>query len=83
MTDDEKISEYRSVLYACRVAATVLSVHDIDAMLMAIVEADTLAPLLNPTLYREKAKAMHEDRELLEAARPLWCLAKRHMKVKP
>lgn len=83
MTDEEKISEYRSALYACRIAATILLAHDLDEMLAAIAKADALAPILDPTLYRDKAKAMHEDRELLEAARPLWVLAKRHMRTKP
>jgi hypothetical protein len=58
-------------------AAKLLTYIDIPQMLADIERADTLGPLLDPTLWMNKSEAMNQDRELLKAALPLWKLAKK------
>lgn len=71
MADQTKIAEYQEAVKACALARALLQVHDIPGMLRAIDHADAVGPILDPTLYRERAGAMAEDRQLLKAALPL------------
>ncbi len=64
--------DYQPTVMACAIAAKMLGQWDLPAMIASIDQADTVGPVFNPTLYLEKHHAMAEDRELLEAARPLW-----------
>ncbi len=68
MSDAEKIEEYRSALRTCALAAQLLAQHDIPKLLADIEHADSFGPLLDPTLWRDKHKAMNEDREMFRAA---------------
>lgn len=58
-------------------AAGILREHDLPMILAAIERADVFGPLLDPTLWRDKHRAMEEDRDMLRAAMPLWELGKR------
>lgn len=69
--------EYQQVLRIAASAANLLSGFDIPELLCAIDRANSIGPVLNPSLWQEKREAMSQDRDLLEAARPLWLWAKR------
>lgn len=68
---DPKVLEYQAAIHACMLARHLLWQHDIPALLEDIAHAESVGPILDPTLYREKARAMEQDRELLRAALPL------------
>lgn len=72
MPDTEMTTDYRQAVQSAAMAARMLMQHDLEAVIAAIDRAAALGPVLDPTLYREKARAMQEDRELLMAAKPLW-----------
>ena len=63
--------EYRAGLLACYAAAQAIAQHDLPAMLEAADRAEAMGPVLDPTLYRDKAGAMHEDRKVISAAMEL------------
>jgi hypothetical protein len=69
--DPTKVAEYQGAVIACALARQILRAHDIPAILAAIEHAHAIGPILDPTAYREKGKAMEEDRELLTAAMKL------------
>ena len=69
--DPNSVAEYREALRACILAREILRAHDLPAFIFAIGQAETLAPILDPTLYREKAAAMGEDLALFRAAMTL------------
>lgn len=60
--------------YEANLASLWALAHLIEAaplydMLAAAEYADTVGSLVNPTLYREKMQALHEDTEMLGALR--------------
>jgi hypothetical protein len=71
------IEEYQNTLRVCAMLAGLVGEHDIPKMLEMIERADSIGGMIDPTLYREKHGAMMEDKELLEAALPLWRIAKK------
>ncbi len=68
---------YRAGVTMAAAAARLLAGVDVPGLLADIEHADAVGPLLDPTLYREKARAMGEDRELLRAALPLHQMGKK------
>lgn len=64
--------EYKGGLRGVGLAMTILSQHDLPAMLEAARRSDAIGCFVDPTLYREKAEALRIDIETLEAALPLW-----------
>jgi hypothetical protein len=68
MPSEDKLAEYREAVLACHMAARLLAVHDIPKLLEAINHADAVGAILDPTLFRSKAQAMHEERDILRAA---------------
>ncbi len=70
-----RVTEHRATVHACLTAARLISAYDLRGALDAIARADTVGPILDPTLYKAKAEAMHQDAEILRAALPLWKLA--------
>ena len=68
---DPRVGQYQAAVIACAMARQLLQTHDLEGILRAIGDAHALGPVLDPTLYRDRAKAMEEDRALLEAALPL------------
>lgn len=76
-TDEEKIAEYRANLLLIHMAARTIAKMDIPKMLDDIERSHAIGPMLDPTLYRDKRKAMEEDAELLRAALPLYKLGRK------
>lgn len=70
--------EYREAVIGVLVVARALNTIDIPELLDAITRANSVGHILDPTLYREKSKAMNEDAELLRAALPLWRFVREH-----
>jgi hypothetical protein len=69
------VATYRDALAACITAARLLELHPIGDLLRDIDRAGSIGPIVDPTLYRDKARAMEEDRRVFESALPLWRLA--------
>lgn len=68
---------YSTVLghaHAVRLVARQLDVGELDEAIAAIDTADAAGSVLSPTLYRERADAMREDRQTLVAVRELGLL---------
>lgn len=77
MTDEEieekasrlvDVEFYKSARMACEIAKSLLEQHDFSTLIAAIDRADSIGPVLDPTLWREKHRAMLEDREVFAAA---------------
>lgn len=82
MANDKKATDSREVTYraavlTCALAGKLLAEHDLPAVLEAIERAEAAGPVLNPTLWKERHKAMLEDKEIVQAALPLRALAVR------
>lgn len=69
--------DYRAAVLACHVAARMLAEHDVEGFLRDIEHADAVGPVLDPTAYRQKSQAMHEDAEVLRASSPLAAIGRR------
>lgn len=69
------VEAYRTALMLCIAAARLIGQFDIPKLLADIDHADSIGPILDPTLWRDKHEAMHEDREVFRAALPLYKLA--------
>ena len=66
--------DYQSAVIAVAMCGKMLAQHDLPKLLQAIERAEVMGPLLDPTLWRAKSKAMAEDRAAIEAAIPLRAL---------
>lgn len=73
--------EYQAAVGSCALVGSMLTQYDLPEMLRAIEHAEAMGPMIDPTLYREKADAMDEDKTLLEAALPLWRWAMKQKKL--
>ncbi len=76
--------KYQDTTTACGVAANVMAPFDLRAILAAMQRAlDTAEDLaVKPPLWAEKKAAILADKELLEAALPLYDLAhERHRQI--
>lgn len=71
MNEDLTKDDYQAAVIACHVAARMLAQHPIDKLLEAIERADSIGPILDPSLWMKKRDAMNDDREVLRAARKL------------
>jgi hypothetical protein len=78
---DEKVRKYQVAIGTCTTAGYMVSCHDVPGLLNAIEKAETLGPIVDPTLYREKSGAMAEDAALLRAALPLWKLMRQRLEA--
>lgn len=76
-TKQEKVDDYHRAVSVAAIAANMLHGIDFESLIRDIDTADAIGPILDPTLYREKAKALHEDRALLVAAQNLAGVVKR------
>ena len=65
----ELVAEYRESVQRAAFAASMLIAIDFDKLIRDIDHADAVGPIVDPTLYRDKSKAMQEDRALLVAAK--------------
>jgi hypothetical protein len=68
----DPVADYRAAVIACHKARALLHEHDLPSLLAAFGRAETTGPVLDPTLWREKAKLMEQDKEILRAALVLW-----------
>jgi len=73
----QTVESYQTAVQQTVLAAQLLAEHDIPGLLSAIDRAETVAPFTDPTLYMKKSKAMREDKEVLQAALPLYELGKK------
>jgi hypothetical protein len=71
-----KLEDYQAAVVGCALVARILQQWNLGDVLEAIERVDIIGPLVDPTLWAKKIKAMAEDRELLKAAFPLWKLGK-------
>ena len=62
---------YQACLRFCFMASNVLKDFDIPSMLREIEHAETVGPIVDPTLWIKNNKKMAIDKKLLEAALPL------------
>jgi hypothetical protein len=60
---------YRTELQRAYIVLAVVAMMPLDEMIDEISRAEALAPILDPTAFREKGRAMLEDRRLLVALR--------------
>lgn len=86
MADNEEkkpnpLEQYQNLVTATSVAANLIGPHDLPKILSAISHAEAVGPIQDPTLWREKSGPMAEDKELLEAALPLWELAQKRNRI--
>ena len=71
-----KQEDYQNAIGACVTAARIITLYDLPDLLASIATADALGPVLDPTLWIQNNRKMEEDRKIIEAALPLWKLAK-------
>ena len=82
-SDMENATEhYRDAMYAILTAMKILAPHDLPGILNAISRSESIAPFIDPTLWRDKHEAMSEDKEVFESALPLWKMARSLMEMK-
>ncbi len=70
-------SEYVGAVKAVHLCLAVLGQHDLQKVLANIGTAESIGPILDPSLWIQKGGAMAEDKEAVEAAMPLWRLARK------
>lgn len=78
---DARGVEYQAAVGSCALVGSMLTQYDLPAMVRAIEYAEAMGPMIDPTLYREKREAMDQDKDLLEAALPLWRWAQGQKKL--
>jgi hypothetical protein len=66
---------YGTIILAALIASKMISLYDLPDLLSRMSLAHTTASIYDPTLWMNKHKMMEEDRELIEAAMPLWRMA--------
>lgn len=69
--------DYACTLRTAHLAMRLLSQWDVPAVLRAQEQAHAVGPILDPTLYRQRAEALRQDQEILRATLPLWRLARK------
>jgi len=72
------VDEYREHLIGAILIVKMAGNIPVPELLQAIEHAEVVGPVLDPTLYRNKAHAMEQDKELLRAVLPIHQLAKKH-----
>lgn len=65
---NEKVGRYRHARLACELVRNLLQQHDFSQLLRDIESADAIGPMVDPSLWMKKGKAMDEDREVFRAA---------------
>src|ERR1700674_4580087 len=73
--------EYQTTVASCALVGSMLTQYDLPKILQMIGRAETVGPMVDPTLWIKKHEAMGEDKKLLEAALPLWRWAKEQQKI--
>jgi hypothetical protein len=69
-------NEWQSAVILCLTAARAIGQLPLTDLIAAGGRANSIGPLLDPTLWIRKHKAMSEDLALFQAAHPLWEFAR-------
>jgi len=64
--------EYQQNLKQIMLIARLIRDIPIPKFLQAIDRAESIGPIIDPTLWINNSGAMSEDKEMLQAAKPLW-----------
>jgi hypothetical protein len=70
-------AEYQQALFSVATAARLFVDVDLPDILRRMEHCEAFGGLIDPTLYREKSKDMAHDKEMVEAALPLWRWARK------
>jgi hypothetical protein len=73
----EDVEKYQAAVMACHMMGQMLQQYDLPELIRAINMAESIGPIVDPTLWRDKRKAMSEDKEVLQACMPIWELVKK------
>jgi hypothetical protein len=76
MNESPEVIDYRSAIATIILCGQMLNQFDLAKLIDAINRAESTGPILNPTLWIQKSQAMAQDKQLIEAALPLWKLIK-------
>jgi hypothetical protein len=79
VSDKPKVTKenYPATLAGLWAMAQLLEEAPLPEMLAAAERADSIGPLVDPTLYREKGRALAEDIEMLDALRHVQVVVQR------
>lgn len=77
---DLAVVEYQDQLKRLALVAQLIRDIPVAKLLADVDRANSIGPILHPTLWREKANAMALDKKLLEAALPLVKWARANLK---
>jgi hypothetical protein len=69
--------QYQQQLFTVAMTGRLLVDVDVPDLLQRIERAHSFGCMVDPTLYRDKVQAMDQDKEMLEAALPLWRWARK------
>ncbi len=69
--------DYTRAITMCYLAARALKDLDLPRVIEAMNKADTIGPFLDPALWMAKRTDMRDNRNVIEAALPLWRLAQK------
>ena len=74
MTDDlvpvspGDAEEWRNAMLSIHIARSILRQWDLKAMMDISIRQDSIAPIIDPTMWRDKHEAAAVDRQCIEAA---------------
>lgn len=69
-------TEYQDALRACYICAQILRQHDLPQILNMMSRADSIGVMIDPTLWMQNHDKMEEDKTVVNAAMPLFRIAK-------
>jgi hypothetical protein len=64
----EPVREWRHAVFMCTIAARALAPLELGKLIEKGTRAETVGPLLDPTLYQEKGRRLREDIQLFAGA---------------
>ncbi len=77
MPNGDLSTDHQTAVMSVISAMRILRMVDLPKVLDNIERASAIGPLIDPTLYLRNGDKMHEDKDLLKAALPLWRFAKK------
>lgn len=66
--EPEQVRQWRHAVFVCVMAARTLATFDLGKFIQQGTQAETMGPLLDPTLYIRKGQALREDIQTFAAA---------------
>jgi hypothetical protein len=70
-------AEYQQALFTVATAGRLIVEADVPELLRKIEHCEAFGGFVDPTLYRDKIKDVQHDKDMLEAALPLWRWARK------